>query len=196
MAAANFIKPVHISDGAGLVHDDEVRVASAEEVSEVEPSQPAATDFQPLFVLVEDEDSGEHHHPSVHYVFADDDPDDLTASTLDTIEQQTGHHEEADLEERVVIVDMSPAGTEIMATASLSSHWQALKTSICQAPSWGGAAQHDQSRLTLRISGQEVSCRSEATPHQINDIDTLMDRYNEQLRGLDELLASKESTQA
>lgn len=38
--------------------------------------------FRPFFALVEDSTSGEHYHPYVHYVFADDDPVMVTAATL------------------------------------------------------------------------------------------------------------------
>lgn len=38
--------------------------------------------FRPYFALVEDSTSGEHHHPYIHYVFADDDPVIITAATM------------------------------------------------------------------------------------------------------------------
>ncbi|KAF2034386.1 hypothetical protein EK21DRAFT_97486 [Setomelanomma holmii] len=38
--------------------------------------------FQPFFTLIEDTTSGEHYHPYVHYVFADDDPVTLTAASM------------------------------------------------------------------------------------------------------------------
>ncbi|KAF3040254.1 hypothetical protein E8E12_003211 [Didymella heteroderae] len=38
--------------------------------------------FRPFFALVEDPTSGEHHHPYVHYVFADDDPVIVTAASM------------------------------------------------------------------------------------------------------------------
>jgi hypothetical protein len=38
--------------------------------------------FSPFFTLIEDSTSGEHHHPFVHYVFADDDPDIVTAASM------------------------------------------------------------------------------------------------------------------
>jgi hypothetical protein len=38
--------------------------------------------FRPLFALVEDSTSGEHYHPYVHYVFADDDPVIVTAASM------------------------------------------------------------------------------------------------------------------
>lgn len=38
--------------------------------------------FQPFFTLIEDTTSGEHHHPYVHYVFADDEPSMVTATLM------------------------------------------------------------------------------------------------------------------
>ncbi len=38
--------------------------------------------FRPFFTLIEDITSGEHYHPYVHYVFADDDPVVITAASM------------------------------------------------------------------------------------------------------------------
>jgi hypothetical protein len=38
--------------------------------------------FNPFFTLIEDTTSGEHYHPYVHYVFADDDPVIVTAAAM------------------------------------------------------------------------------------------------------------------
>ncbi|KAF2467165.1 uncharacterized protein BDR25DRAFT_194463, partial [Lindgomyces ingoldianus] len=38
--------------------------------------------FNPFFTLVEDTTTGEHYHPYVHYVFADDDPVIVTAAAM------------------------------------------------------------------------------------------------------------------
>jgi hypothetical protein len=38
--------------------------------------------FRPFFTLIEDTASGEHYHPYVHYVFADDDPVIVTAASM------------------------------------------------------------------------------------------------------------------
>jgi hypothetical protein len=38
--------------------------------------------FRPFFALIEDATSGEHFHPHVHYVFADDDPILVTAASM------------------------------------------------------------------------------------------------------------------
>lgn len=38
--------------------------------------------FRPFFALIEDTTSGEHYHPYIHYVFADDDPTIVTAASM------------------------------------------------------------------------------------------------------------------
>ena len=64
--------------------------------------------FGPFFALVEDLTSGEHYHPYVHYVFADDDPVIMTAASMrgmglndakylphNTLENHGGEHEQS-----------------------------------------------------------------------------------------------------
>ncbi|KAF2751746.1 hypothetical protein M011DRAFT_379574, partial [Sporormia fimetaria CBS 119925] len=71
--------------------------------------------FNPFFTLIEDTTSGDHHHPYVHYVFADDDPVIVTAAAMRSLglddthylpqnipdrehEHSLGHHGEAEEE--------------------------------------------------------------------------------------------------
>ncbi|OQU95894.1 hypothetical protein CLAIMM_02054 [Cladophialophora immunda] len=42
--------------------------------------------FQPFFTLIEDSVTNEHHHPTVHYIFADDDADLITEAALRSLE--------------------------------------------------------------------------------------------------------------
>ena len=42
--------------------------------------------FQPFFTLIEDSVTNEHHHPTVHYIFADDDTDIITEAALRSLE--------------------------------------------------------------------------------------------------------------
>ena len=136
--------------------------------------------------MIEDVETGEHYHPTVQYVFTDDDPEHLTAGMLHAIEQQTGQAEE---EERIVILDMSADGKTIEAASSLSPHWQSLQTSVSQAPSWGGTSQDDQGRLMIRASGQEVPpTLDKQTRRQVGTVDQLMVNFDKQLQTLDELL--------
>ncbi|KAF9699197.1 hypothetical protein EKO04_002962 [Ascochyta lentis] len=60
--------------------------APDDEIPYPEPSSEQALlpppNFRPFFALVEDSTSGEHYHPYVHYVFADDDPVIVTAASM------------------------------------------------------------------------------------------------------------------
>jgi hypothetical protein len=42
--------------------------------------------FQPFFALIEDTVTNEHYHPTVHYIFADDDTDIITEAALRSLE--------------------------------------------------------------------------------------------------------------
>ena len=44
--------------------------------------------FQPFFTLVEDVHTSEYSHPTVHYIFSDDDPDIVTEATLRSLENE------------------------------------------------------------------------------------------------------------
>lgn len=120
------------------------------------PHPPAG--LKPYFTLLEDRITGEQHHPTVHYIFADDDPDLLTNAALETLLHTPHHHQQQqpDAEvastERFMLVDMSADGQDIVSTSSLSADWQSFESSLAQAPSWGNDSASTQ--LMLRISGQ------------------------------------------
>ncbi|PYI20139.1 hypothetical protein BO99DRAFT_402152 [Aspergillus violaceofuscus CBS 115571] len=50
---------------------------------------PSTSSFQPFFTLIEDANTGEHHNPTVHYIFADDDTDIVTEATLRALESES-----------------------------------------------------------------------------------------------------------
>jgi len=65
---------------------DEQQQAEEDDLPYPEPS-PEQTllpppGFRPFFTVIEDTTSGEHYHPYVHYVFADDDPIITTATSM------------------------------------------------------------------------------------------------------------------
>ncbi|KAL1961646.1 hypothetical protein VTN77DRAFT_1361 [Rasamsonia byssochlamydoides] len=49
----------------------------------VNPSGPG---FKPFFTLIEDANSSEYYHPTVHYIFSDDDPELVTEAALRALE--------------------------------------------------------------------------------------------------------------
>lgn len=160
-----------------------------------EPDQDAPllppSDFRPFFTLVED-DTGEHHHPNVHYVFADDDPDILTSAALETL-QESKH--ESRVEQRFVILDLAADGTELVSATSLSPDWQAVQTKLTAAPSWGG---HDgksaDKGMMLTISGREAR-KEGAGKDKIRkgDIDALLKAFDEHMGSLDGVLVTEET---
>ncbi|KAH8726984.1 hypothetical protein GQ44DRAFT_725742 [Phaeosphaeriaceae sp. PMI808] len=60
--------------------DDEDEIPYPEPASQQTLMPPP--NFNPFFTLIEDTTSGEHYHPYVHYVFADDDPVIVTAASM------------------------------------------------------------------------------------------------------------------
>ncbi|KAF7586913.1 hypothetical protein BBP40_008022 [Aspergillus hancockii] len=48
--------------------------------------------FQPFFTLVEDANTSEYYHPTVHYIFSDDDTDIVTEAALRSLEFEQENH--------------------------------------------------------------------------------------------------------
>ena len=152
-------------------------------------------DFKPFFILIEDEATGEHYHPSVHYVFADDDPAILTAGVLSAIEssqltESSGHPIN---DERYFIVDISADGKSVGAATSLSAHWQSLDTTMSRAASWGGDATDADKGLMLKVSGKQSMLNpSTGGMRSIDDLSMqdMMQTFSEKLSALDEVLRS------
>lgn len=163
----------------GTAIDDDEHDAYEEEGSLLPPP-----DFKPFFTLIEDSVTGDHHHPTVHYLFADDDQDILTAAALETIsdEQQVSE------DERFVIVDISPDGREVSNVSSLSPDWQTLKTKVTQAPSWGEDGKTGEKDLMLRISGQEAETGS--VRRLKGDLDGYLKAFDDLVTTLDGVLGS------
>ncbi|KAI9895034.1 MAG: hypothetical protein M1814_000258 [Vezdaea aestivalis] len=53
-------------------------------------SAPTRASFSPFFTLLVDPQTGEHHHPTTHYVFSDDSSDMITAAAMRTLEDRHG----------------------------------------------------------------------------------------------------------
>jgi hypothetical protein len=52
-----------------------------------EAREPDSSTFQPFFTLIEDTLTHTHHHPTVHYIFADDDTDIVTEAACRSLVQ-------------------------------------------------------------------------------------------------------------
>merc|ERR1712072_1473641 len=121
-----------------------------------------------------DPETGEHHHPAVHYIFSDDEPDFLTDATLMALEQQQQQQQQQqeeeqeqqtpasqapDAEERFILLDLAEDGKTVLSTTSLSPNWQALKATVGKAPSLGQSEEEGSGggNPMLTISGQDGS---------------------------------------
>ncbi|KAK5135119.1 hypothetical protein LTR08_005644 [Meristemomyces frigidus] len=147
-------------------------------------------DFKPFFTLIEGSISGEHHHPTVHYLFSDDDQEMFADATLMAIAQTATPGEQAEVEERIVVLDMAPDGKSATTVKSLSPTWQALTTVVGQAPSWGDSSNATDGGLMLKIAGQEASdSRSkDRAQSRIGSMEEMIGSFGERLEGLDEVI--------
>jgi hypothetical protein len=92
---------IEYSDHATLEQgqSDELYNDDEEDEEEEETTYEPIPNFQPFFTLIEDSVTNEHHHPTVHYIFADDDPDIIVEAacrsleTLDPSQQRAHEHE-------------------------------------------------------------------------------------------------------
>lgn len=170
-------------------------------------------DFRPFFTLVSDPLTGEHCHPTIHYLFSDDEDGELlTGAALASLsetgienprqregveedEARTHDEDEADeneiVEERVVIVDVAPNGKEVTNVASLSGKWQAVRTEVGAAPSMAAAetGEAGERGLMLRISGQQAG-RIEGG--RGGELEGLAGRFGEVVGGLERVVGRED----
>jgi hypothetical protein len=154
-------------------------------------------DFRPFFTLIEDPGTGEHHHPSVHYIFSDDNPDFLTSAVVNRMDQEqpatSSEQQMANNRQRMILLDMAPDGKTIVEAQSLSQHWQILKTTVGQAPSWADeVSRKDIPGLMLNIQGME-SGKLRSQPHRRNNSqEDTMARVEALISGYDACLSTLE----
>ena len=151
-------------------------------------------DFKPFFTLIHDPETGEHYHPSVHYIFSDDDPDPLTTATLEAVQASDGdetQQQDVQQTERFLIVDIDKDGKTVQSAVSLSPDWQSLKTETKQAPSWGDGGHGIESRRMLQISGQEIEQKKKT---KTSNLEEMMKTFGERLSSLDEVLGKDDPT--
>ena len=104
---------------------------------------PAAPDallppaLAPFFAVVEDATTGEHLHPRVHYVFADDEPDTVTQAALRAL---SGAAEPgAPPPDRTLLVTVGPTSAPALAVTaahSLDADWAVTRAALRRAPSF------------------------------------------------------------
>ncbi|MCJ1292415.1 hypothetical protein MMC34_003965 [Xylographa carneopallida] len=131
-------------------------------------TEPASQPFNPFFTLIEDAHSPTTHHPTVHYIFSDDDPDLLTNALLHIHDSQAAQapstqsrgpgsppRVDQDTQERYVLLNLAASGTAVDSVHSLTGDWQVLSAEIGKAPTLEGGG--GEGGLMLRIEGTEGS---------------------------------------
>lgn len=114
-------------------------------------------------MVVEDIGSGEHHHPHIHYVFSDDDPELLTNAVLHNLDQSLVIEQSSEMlpeggsavKDRVLILDLDESGRNVTAVQSLSQEWQIGNTTLSAAPTFANGVQEENNSLMLTIQGRE-----------------------------------------
>ncbi|KAF2842750.1 hypothetical protein M501DRAFT_23822 [Patellaria atrata CBS 101060] len=158
--------------GEDLTEED----TTADYIETVDEHLLPPANFNPFFTLIEDAVNGEHYHPSVHYVFADDDPEVQTAISInaltgyDPVEDSATDHPStndrdstsarqppAGSKERYLVVDVAADGHTVIQTQSLDKEWQIIQAGIDIAPTWDESeGQAGEAGLMLRIQGTEL----------------------------------------
>jgi hypothetical protein len=172
-----------VRDGEG---DEEARVDEEDGEDDDYPPQDDAEsllppqNFHPFFTLITDAITGEAYHPSTYYVFSDDEPDVLTTASLHALDSympQSPNPQantnapagtEAQDQERYIIVDLSPTGTQIQQAKSLSPEWAITGAQVRGAPTFE-TAEDDGARggggegLMLILEGMGMQGTSSAS---------------------------------
>ncbi|KAK4153367.1 hypothetical protein C8A00DRAFT_43726 [Chaetomidium leptoderma] len=125
--------------------------------------------FSPVFTLLSSTSHSSNrqttHHPTVHYIFADDDPEILTAALA--------HHQgvayddsgdeggQSDSPDRGVLLDMEPtadgSGLEVAWASSLTPDWAATSAHLSRMEGGNGAAAAELgANLVLKIEGVSI----------------------------------------
>lgn len=157
--------------------------------SPLTPQDPPATSpppFQPLFTLLTT--ASQTHHPTVHYLFANDPTDALTTAALDTLTPSPSPSAPTP-KERYLIIDLDATGTNVVAARSLSPEWAVTGAEVGKAPTWGeeGAGKGEgEGGMMLRIEGVEAARGGEMAKGKEGEVELeeLVERYMKGLEGL------------
>lgn len=186
------------SRSVSSVHLDGTHRPSTNDVA-IEES---ATLFQPFFTLIENPSTSEHHHPTVHYIFADDDAEIITEAACRALAQDDAQHkhqeeEEAklpapveDVHEHYILLDVQPSegnGYEVIKAHSLSSDWQVMKASISNAPTIDGNDTESGEGWMLKVEGIGAVSQTdseEASKRQKESLQQMVERFERGLAGI------------
>jgi hypothetical protein len=164
---------------------------------------PAGLEFQPFFTLITDGVTAEHYHPTVHYVFSDDQEGEelVSEGVLRALGADGGRHEEMQTlkqREHVLILDVdvkNPASVagesvgasyEVVQAQSLSAVWQVNSVEITSAPtiSQGENKEEGDGGFMLRIEGRGLLGDDTGVEIGTEGLESLLGKYE---RGLVEI---------
>lgn len=163
-------------------------------------------EFQPFFTLISDGVTSEHYHPTVHYVFADDEEGEELVSegvvrALRGLEAGGSNAEPRKQKEHVLILDVDTKNPyalaaqgdlggptyEVTQAQSLSSEWQISNVEVTSAPTMSQAEPGEEGDgvFMLRIEGKGL-LGEERGAHETGreGLEGLLGRYE---RGLAEI---------
>lgn len=163
-------------------------------------------EFQPFFTLISDGVTSEHYHPTVHYVFADDEEGEELVSegvvrALSGLEAEASNTETRKQKEHVLILDVDiknpyavaaqgdPGAStyEVTQAQSLSSEWQISNVEVTSAPTMSQTEPGEEGDgvFMLRIEGKGL-LGEERGAHEMGreGLEGLLGKYE---RGLAEI---------
>jgi len=95
--------------------------------------------------------------------------------------------------ERMILLDIAPDGKTVSEAQSLSSHWQILKTTVGQAPSWADeVSRKDIPGLMLNIQGMESHKLKVQSNRRRNSQEDTMARVEAMIGGYTQCLTTLE----
>lgn len=169
--------------------------------------QPA---FQPFFTLINDSLTSEHYHPTVHYIFADDEegPEMMSEGVLRSLQKlehgdhgKKGEKDTSMTREHILVldVDMKPsgpeeiAGYEVTQVQSLSADWQVRRVDISNAPTM---SEEDGDRaLMLKIEGKGPMVDDRGHEMGRESLEDLVTRYQRSLEGIRAMVDLEEKSE-
>jgi hypothetical protein len=148
--------------------DDSTTAAGASTVRPSHPpKEPPPPLFSPLFTLVNNSTIHSTHHPRVHYIFSDDDPEVLSRALAQHQSDEASELAGAN-KDRAVVLDLAPTaegGWEVAWASSLSSDWAVVDARVSRMEEGDEgnrlpAADNTDGGLMLKIEGVEKEAAS------------------------------------